>query len=127
MTQATFTITINGIKTATVDGITDAVKQVDWTLKGELSGQTFELPQTTIVPDPTEAGFIPLASLTAETITTWIEAHEDRMDAIKAHIQYVLDRQVVAAALTTTPLPWAPVVEEPVAPAPVVEEPAAPV
>lgn len=116
MTQATFTITINGIKTATVDGISDAVKQVDWTLKGELEGQTFELPQTTIVPDPTEAGFIPLASLTPELIATWIEAHEDRMDAIKAHIQYVLDRQVIAATLTTTPLPWAPVVEAPVAP-----------
>ena len=127
MTQATFTITINGIKTATVNGIADAVKQVDWTLKGELEGQTFELPQTTIVPDPSEAGFIPLASLTQETITSWIEVHEDRIDAIKAHIQYVLDRQVVAAALTTAPLPWAPVVEEPVVPAPVVEEPAAPV
>ena len=112
MTQATFTITINGIKTATVNGITDAVKQVDWTLKGELEGQTFELPQSTIIPDPVEAGFIPLASLTPENITAWIEANEDRMDAIKAHIQYVLDRQVVAATLVAAPLPWVPVVEE---------------
>ena len=116
MTQATFTIAINGIKTATVNGITDAVKQVDWTLKGELEGQTFELPQTTIVPDPIEAGFIPLASLTPENITAWIETHEDRMDAIKAHIQYVLDRQVLAATLVSTPLPWAPLVEAPVEP-----------
>ena len=111
MTQATFTITINGIKTATVNGIADAVKQVDWTLKGELEGQTFELPQTTIVPDPTEAGFVPLASLTPEIVTAWIETHEDRMQAIKAHIQYVLDKQVAAVALVTTPMPWAPVVE----------------
>lgn len=124
MTQATFTIAINGIKTATVGGIADAVKQVDWTLKGELSGQKFELPQTTTVPDPTEAGFIPLADLTAEAITSWIEAHEDRMEAIKGHIQYVLDKEVIAAGLVTAPLPWAPVVEEsidlaPVEPAPV--------
>ena len=110
MPQPTFTIAINGIKTATVNGIADAVKQIDWTLKGELEGQTFELPQTTIVPDPTEAGFIPLASLTLETVTAWIETHETRMDAIKAHIQYVLDKQVVAATLVTTPMPWAPVV-----------------
>ena len=111
MAQATFTITINGIKTATVDGIADAVKQIDWTLKGELEGQTFELPQTTIVPNPTEAGFIPLASLTPEIVTTWIEEHAENMNAAKAHIQYVLDRQVIAASLVTTPMPWAPVVE----------------
>ena len=111
MTQATFTIVINGIKTATVDGIADAVKQIEWTLNGELEGQTFELPQTTIDPDPTEAGFIPLASLTPEIVTTWIEEHDENMDAAKAHIQYVLDKQVIAAALVTTPMPWAPVVE----------------
>lgn len=119
MTQPTFTITINGIKTATVNGIADAVKQIEWTLKGELEGQTFELPQTTIVPDPTEAGFIPLATLTPEVVTAWIETHAENMDAAKAHIQYVLDRQVIAATLVTTPMPWAPV-EAPVeAPAPV--------
>lgn len=111
MTQPTFTVIINGIKTATVNGIADAVKQVDWTLKGELEGQTFELPQTTIIPDPIEAGFIPLTELTPEKVNTWIEEHEDRMFYIKAHIQYVLNKQVVAAALVTTPLPWAPVVE----------------
>jgi len=112
MTQATFAITINGIKTATVNGIADAVKQIEWTLKGELEGQTFELPQTTIVPDPVEAGFIPLAGLTPEIVTAWIEEHAENMNAAKAHIQYVLDRQVIAAALVTTPMPWAPVVEE---------------
>ena len=113
MTQPTFTIVLNGIKTATVNEIADAVKQIDWTLKGELEGQTFELPQTTIVPDPTETGFIPLASLTSEVVTAWIEEHEERMFSIKAHIQYVLNKQVAAAALTTTPMPWAPVVETP--------------
>ena len=120
MTQPTFTIVINGIKTATVNGIADAVKQIEWTLKGELEGQTFELPQTTIVPNPTEAGFIPLASLTPEIVIAWIEEHAEDMGAAKAHIQYVLDRQVIAASLVTTPMPWAPVVEEivPVEPIP---------
>lgn len=120
MTQPTFIIVINGIKTATVNGIADAVKQIEWTLKGELEGQTFELPQTTIVPDPTEAGFIPLAALTPEVVTAWIETHEDRMFSIKAHIQYVLNKQVAAAALTSTPMPWASPVEAPVEmPAPI--------
>jgi hypothetical protein len=111
MSQPTFTITINGIKTATVNGIADAVKQIDWTLKGELEGQTFELPQTTLIPDPVEAGFIPLSALTPEVVTTWINEHEDRMFAIKAHIQYVLNKQVAEAGLTTTPMPWAPAPE----------------
>ena len=111
MTQATFTITINGIKTATVNGIADAVKQIDWTLKGELEGQTFQLPQTTTVPDANEAGFIPLASLTPEIVTAWIEEHDMNISAAKAHIQYVLDRQVIASTLVATPMPWAPVVE----------------
>lgn len=111
MSQATFTIIINGIKTATVNGITDVVKQVDWTLKGEEQGQTFELPQSTNISDPELAGFIPLADLTAEVVIGWIETHEPRLDAIKAHIQYVLDQQVATNELTTTVLPWIPVPE----------------
>jgi len=111
MTQATFTIMINGIKTATVNGIADAVKQIDWTLKGESEGQSFELPQSTTIPDAVQDGFISLASLTAENLTAWIETHEDRMQAIKAHIQFVLDKQVSTAALSTAPLPWMPVVD----------------
>ena len=42
------------------------------------------------------------------------------MFSIKAHIQYVLNKQVAAAALTSTPMPWAPPVEVPVEmPAPI--------
>ena len=119
MSQPTFTVAINGIKTATVNGIADAVKQIDWTLKGELEGQTFELPQTTLIPDPVEAGFIPLANLTPEVVTTWIEEHEERMFAIKAHIQYVLNKQVAEAGLVVTQMPWAPAPEVvPVTPVP---------
>ena len=31
----------------------------------------------------------------------------------QAHIQYVLDKEVSKAALTTAPMPWVPVVETP--------------
>lgn len=112
MTQATFTIVINGIKTATINGIADSVKQVDWTLEGELQGQKFDLPQTTRLPDPAENGFIPLVELTPVIISAWIEAHTENIDAIKAHIQYVLDKQVASSVLATVPLPWAPVTTE---------------
>jgi hypothetical protein len=83
----------------------------DWPKEGELEGQTFELPQTTLIPDPTEAGFIPLAALTPEVVTAWIETHEDRMFSIKAHIQYVLNKQVAEAGLVVTQMPWAPAPE----------------
>lgn len=119
---ADFTIKITGLRTATVGGIADAVKQVEWTMQGTEAGQTFELPQSTTVPDPQSEGFVPLQSLTETQVIAWIETHETRIPSIKAHIQFVLDREVAKAALTTTPMPWAPVAE---VPAPVAEVPEA--
>jgi hypothetical protein len=107
-----FTIKINGIRTATVNGLADTVKQVEWTLTGEEEGQKFELPQTTNLGDPDSANFVPLNSLTEAAVMAWVEATETRMPNIKAHIQYVLEKEVARASLASTPMPWAPVVEE---------------
>lgn len=113
---ATFTIKVTGLRTATINGIENAVKQVEWTMVGTEDGQTFELPQSTTVPDPQSEGFVPLQNLTESQVVAWIESHETRLPGIRAHIQLVLDREVAKAALTTTTMPWAPVVEEPAAP-----------
>ena len=113
---ATFTIKVNGIRTATVNGLENTVKQVDWTLTGEESGQMFALPQTTSLADPASEGFVPLANLTEAAVIAWIEATETRMPGIKAHIQMVLDKEVAKSALAWTDMPWAPVVETPAAP-----------
>jgi hypothetical protein len=118
---ADFTIKVTGLRTQTINGIENAVKQVEWTLSGSEAGQTFELPQTTTVPDPQAEGFVPLQDLTEAEVASWIETHEPRMAGIKAHIQLVLDREVARAALTSAPMPWAPVIEE----SPVPEAPAA--
>lgn len=115
---ATFTIKINGLRTATVNGLENVVKQVDWTLVGEESGQKFELPQTTTLGDPAAEGFVPLADLTETGVAAWIEATETRLPGIKAHIQFVLDKEVAKSALTNAAMPWAPVVETPAAPSP---------
>lgn len=114
--SAEFAIKITGLRTATINGIADAVKQVEWTLKGTEAGQTFELPQTTTVPDPQSEGFVPLQNLTEAQVVSWIEAHDERLPGIRAHIQSVLDREVAKAALVTTAMPWAPVAETPAAP-----------
>jgi hypothetical protein len=106
---ATFTYKVNGIRTATVGDRTNVVKQVDWTLVGTEAGQTFELPQTTPLADPNGQAFIELANLTEADVVAWIEATETRLPGIKAHIQFVLDREVAKTALAATPMPWAPV------------------
>jgi hypothetical protein len=111
--SATFTIKINGIRTTTVGERANVVKQVDWALVGEESGQKFELPQSTTLADPDGQPFVELANLTEAEVTAWVEAAAGNIDGIKAHIQMVLDKEVAKAALTSTAMPWAPVVEEP--------------
>lgn len=107
---ATFTTKINAIRTATVNGLENTVKQVDWTMVGEEAGLTFELPQTIDLADPESANFVPLASLTETAVIAWVEATVANVDAVKAHIQFVLDKEVAKAALASTAMPWAPVV-----------------
>jgi hypothetical protein len=109
--SATFTYTVTGLRTTTVGDNTNVVKQVDWIITGEEAGQKFELPQTTQLPDPDGQPFIPLNQLTEAEVIVWIEANDERIDSIKAHIQYVLDREVAKAALENATMPWAPVVE----------------
>ena len=106
MSTSTFTINITSIKKTTVNGIENVVKQVDWTMVGSAEGQQFDLPQTTVLGDPDTENFIKLDAVTPEAVIGWIESTDTRLDAIKAHIQIVLDRQVASAALTTTHLPW---------------------
>ena len=115
---ATFTIKINGIRTATVNDLENTVKQVDWTLVGEEGGQKFELPQTTPLADPQSEGFVQLADLTEAAVIAWVEATETRMPGIKSHIQLVLDKEVAKNALVSTAMPWAPAVETPPEPTP---------
>ena len=115
---ASFTVSVDSIRTGTVGGLTDVIKKVEWTLTGTESGQSFALPQTTDLSEPDAASFKPLAQVTEADVRAWIEATETRMPGIKAHIQYVLDREVTKAALEAKPLPWAP----PPAPMPIPPE-----
>jgi hypothetical protein len=110
---ATFTIKPTGIRTATVGNRTNVVKQVEWTMVGEEAEQKFELPQTTTLEDPNGQEFIELANLTEANVVAWIQATDTRIPGIKAHIQFVLDKEVAKSALATTAMPWAPVVETP--------------
>lgn len=114
---ATFTIKVTGLRTATINGIENAVKQVEWTMVGTEGDQTFELPQSTTVPDPQSEGFVPLTNLTEAQVVAWIEAHDTRIPGIKSHIQLVLNREIARANLVSTPMPWSTVIEAPTVPA----------
>lgn len=113
---ADFTIKITGLKVTNTINSADVVKQVEWTLIGKESGCSFELSQSTQLDDPDDQNFIPFVSLTEAEIVTWIENTETRLLGIKAHIQYVLDREVAKADLSEAKLPWA-TEEQPVGPA----------
>lgn len=102
----TFTIKITGLRTQTVNDIENVIKQVEWTMIGTKADLTFELPQTTLVPDPQLDAFIELGDLTEAEVIKWIEVHEERIPAIESHIQYVLDREFARTSLSPAKMPW---------------------
>lgn len=111
--SATFETKINAIRTSTVGELTNVVKRVEFTVKGTEQGQSFELPQSVDLADPQSETFIPLDQATEANVVAWVEANFTNMDGVKAHIQYVLSKEVAKAALTETPLPWAPAPADP--------------
>jgi len=104
---ATFEIIINSIRTANEGGFTGVIKRAGWTIKGTQNGQTFELVQETQLGEVDPANFTPLASITDPApVIAWIEAAEPNLQAIKDHVQFVLDRECARVVLNEAPLPW---------------------
>ncbi len=103
-----YTITINAARTTTQGSLVDVVKELEWTIAGTDSGQSFSLPNVTVLPDADPEHFTPYASATEAQMVEWVTANEPRLDAIKDHISIVVEKMVVAASLEAKPLPWAP-------------------
>lgn len=104
---ATFDILITGIKTTDIDNLTDVVKLVEWTIRGTKDDQIFELKQKTELGDPDPNSFIPLKMINdPQTIVSWVEENEPRLNSIKAHIQFVLDKMTAENRLSSASLPW---------------------
>jgi hypothetical protein len=116
--SATFETKINAIRTTTVGEMTNVIRKVEFTVKGTEEGQSFELPQTVDLADPDSANFVQLASVTEADVVAWVETAFANINGVKAHIQFVLDKEVAKNALTSTPMPWAPVPEAPAEPTP---------
>ena len=118
--SAEFQIKITGLQTATVGELTNVIKRVDFTVTGTEEGHSFELPQSVDMNEPDATSFIQLADLTEANVAAFVEGAFLNMPGVKAHIQYVLDKEVAKGRLTAAPLPWAPAAE----PTPEVNTPA---
>jgi hypothetical protein len=104
--SATFEIKITAIRTSDFNGLTGVVRQVDFTVKGTQEGQTFELPQTVQFDEAFAGAFIALEDLTKANVIGFVEQGFTNMEAVEAHIQFVLDKEIAKASLQSTPLPW---------------------
>lgn len=106
---ASFTYTIDAIRTATVGDMSDVVKYIEFTVKGEQDNKSFELPQKMELSDPQAQSFIPFADLTQEEVVNWIENSFENLNAVKSHIQLVIDQELQKASFTVNRLPWEPI------------------
>ena len=98
---ARFEIIVSGIRTVNTDNLTDVVKQVDWVMKGSENGQTYELPQKTLLSPPDETNFISLESITTTTVfIEWIQITDTRLAGIKSRIQSALSKLIEEAGHT---------------------------
>lgn len=108
---ATFEIKVTGVRTHTLGELTKVIKQIEFVVKGTEGAVSFELPQTLVVPDADATSFVPFEQLTEAQVIEWINTHFEPIDAVKMHVQSVLDKEVAKAALAQETLPWAPPAE----------------
>lgn len=106
--SALFEIKITAIRTASLGMLSDVVRRVEFIVRGVQAGQVFELPQQVELADPADGPFIELTQLSEADVVRFVEDNFHNMSAVKAHIQYVLDRNTQIALLEEKPLPWAP-------------------
>lgn len=105
-----YTTKINKVRCADQDGLTDVVKQVDFILRGEDAGCSFELPSSIKTGEIDPQDFVQFADLTEAHVLAWVEA-DPTFDSVKSHIAMVVQKMVAEAALEDKPMPWAPPVE----------------
>lgn len=108
---------INAARVAAQDGLTDVVKEVEVTVTGTDGAAKFELPVVVKLGDADPASFTAFSALTEEQLVSWVE-NDSSLDGTKAHIAFVVSKEVEKLAMELKPLPWAPPPAEaaPVAP-----------
>lgn len=119
----TYTWKVTGLKKrdqVNADGVTleGAIVQTYWECHGtDADGNTAHFSGATpFTAENVPAGsFTPFASLTEETVISWIKAVVDNDPSYKAHIDEHIMKQIDAVATVDAAMPWA---DEEVTPTP---------
>lgn len=107
---------INAARVGAQDGLIDVVKEVEVTVTGTDGAAKFELPVVVKLGDADPASFTAFSALTEEQLVSWVE-NDTSLDGTKAHIAFVVAKEVEKLAMEKKPLPWQPAPEPaPVAP-----------
>jgi hypothetical protein len=111
---------INAARVVAQDGLTDVIKEVEVTVTGTDGAAKFDLPTTVKLGAADPSSFTAFGDLTEEQILAWLDAPPipgvpTTLEGIKAHIAFVVAKEVEKLAMEQKPLPWAPV-PDPAAP-----------
>jgi hypothetical protein len=100
-----------------IDGESNVVFGVSWSLVGTENGFTATCPATTYVPYTAGQPFIPYADLTQEQVLAWIDQYTPlaQMQSFQNAVSFSLQQQ---QQQETPALPWDPPPVPPVTPTP---------
>lgn len=102
----TYTKVINQLTCySEVDGETDVVFTINWTLFGNEGTLSASGYYGTSVPLNTGEPFIPYADLTQEQVLAWIDEYTDPT-LMASYYQYIADKIEEQKIVVTPPLPW---------------------
>ena len=109
---------INAARVAAQDGLNDVIKEVEVTVTGTDGAAKFDLPATVKLGAADPDSFTAFGDLTEERILAWLDipptpGMPTTLEGVKAHIAFVVAKEVEKAALEQKPLPWAPAPETP--------------
>lgn len=107
---------INAARVVAQDGLTDVIKEVEVTVTGTDGAAKFDLPTTVKLGAADPGSFTAFGDLTEEQILAWLDipptpGMPTTLEGVKAHIAFVVAKEVEKLAMEQKPLPWAPAPE----------------
>lgn len=103
-----YTKKINSLESyKSIDGLSDVVFNIQWTLVGEEDQVTGSCPANTFVPYIAGQSFTPYSELTPQQINNWIDVYTPIliMQQYKATVDLSIYQQ---KQVVTPPIPWEP-------------------
>ena len=92
---------------AQIDGETDVVFTIQWTLCGTEGIYSSSAPYSTSIPYLAGTEFIPYADLTEAQVLQWIDEYTDP-DMMQSYINLIAENIEKQKVIVSPPLPWQP-------------------